>query len=512
MEPNTLRHPREVTEETISSNPTPPLNYTERKELPERIRINSERLIVVLDYDLWDTTLRWSSSSHTAFVILRPFKLLVYQDSAIRNRLKDFERARTRLKQLTEEDYLREYEKDPEQDRPYIGRQNESAMTLSSLTGIINDLRCLIRFMDDYVAPAQIRFRDDPSQVRFSDLWYVFAPGSLIIVKDRNIPQKVWKVIQRTGGRRYLSRPDHINKSEFSTRFSPFVLDCYHLDYDGVRYVRTYGRFTISDFEGVQSVNSLPVYPFRVSVKEGTIDRNDMIARGQQFVQCTKVSHRYYSGRTHSRSPNGTKLSDGVLEVPDNASVFSERVDSEVIVDFERCLQEIPTWRPGSDVVDLSATDDNETGYGASHVDSDGVWDARSSEEFLEAETRKLREWEKLGSGPLDDEDLLLLPDRVFAFVLRTRKWGTYHRGVTKDTSMLTFFSAVCLQIGKSAEGQDRLRTVKSRPEPWNNLELPDGHKDIVQSLISSHFSKNKSSIHFDLVRDKGRFRNVYTY
>ena len=53
--------------------------------------------------------------------------------------------------------------------------------------------------------------------------------------------------------------------------------------------------------------------------------------------------------------------------------------------------------------------------------------------------------------------------------------------------------------------GMEYLKPVKEKLDGWNDLELPDGHKEIVQSLINSHFTKDKSgSVDFDLVRDKG--------
>ena len=65
---------------------------------------------------------------------------------------------------------------------------------------------------------------------------------------------------------------------------------------------------------------------------------------------------------------------------------------------------------------------------------------------------------------------------------------------------------AACLQIGKDLNGKEQLTKLEPQPEPWNNLELPQGHKEIVQSLIDSHFSKDKSRhMHFDLIRNKGK-------
>jgi hypothetical protein len=219
-------------------------------------------------------------------------------------------------------------------------------------------------------------------------------------------------------------------------------------------------------------------------------------------MECTKVCHRYYSGRTHFRTPKGTKLSNLSADTCGNISMFSERVDSEVIVDFERALQEVPSWRPENEDAAVSSMSDCEL-YEGTGMDRDSVWDARFTEELLEADTQKRHEWEKSGTGPSEDEDILLLPDRVFAFILRTRKWGKRnirHSPILQRAN----HSTACLQIGKNIDEEEQLRPVKARPEPWNNLELPEGHKDIVQSLIESHFAKDKSNVHFDLVRDKG--------
>lgn len=407
------------------STPNPLESSAEKKELPERIRINSKKLITVLDQDLADNNLIWNSSAPSPFVILRPFKILVCLEFQIRNRLKEFEQARLNQKSATEEEYLEELEKTPAFDDPSDERQDLSSMSLSELTGTINDLRCLTKFMDEIQIPAQRKLRDNPNQVRFSDLWCIFTPGSLVMVKDKNIPQKVWKVIQRTGGRRYLKQPDDLPGGDFLNKFSPFVLDCYHLDYDGLRYVQSYQKFRVTSFDGRQSISLLPVYPFSVFLQENPSYQEELLARGRQFMECTKPCHRRYSGRTQLRTPSGAKLSEGASHDAGNVSVFSERVESEVIVDFERALQEVPWWRPGTDdlavhKMDSAEIDSDDVDY----IDRDRVWDARFTADFVEAEAPKRDEWEKAGPDSLQDDDILLLPDRVFAFVLRTRKWG----------------------------------------------------------------------------------------
>ena len=60
-------------------------------------------------------------------------------------------------------------------------------------------------------------------------------------------------------------------------------------------------------------------------------------------------------------------------------------------------------------------------------------------------------------------------------------------------------------------DGQDMIRVRQCRAEPWNDLQLPDGHKSLVQSLIESHIMGNLSrKLQFDLVRAKGRSRTIY--
>ena len=63
----------------------------------------------------------------------------------------------------------------------------------------------------------------------------------------------------------------------------------------------------------------------------------------------------------------------------------------------------------------------------------------------------------------------------------------------------------MCLQLGHDSDGQNRLRAVRQQLDAWDDLEIPDGHKNIVQSLIESHFAKHKARrMNFDLVRNKG--------
>ncbi|KAF9640915.1 ATPase [Lasiodiplodia theobromae] len=458
--------------------------HTAPEKLPERIRITSLRLLRFLDYGLNNGEL--SCSRLGPLTILRPFKLLFCLDEKIRSRIVQFEQARRKIKDMDEEAYLEEFNKDPLPDEER-GEFSESIMGLSELTGFINDCRCLTQFMDTILIPEKLRLEKGPEKVRFADLWFLFPQGSLIYCKDHNIPQKIWKVVQRTGGRRYISKPPTIPEREFRTTFTPFVLDCYHLDYDGTRYVQTYRQFKLTDFEGTQPTKALSILPLSVAERDlKLVDRHALIERGRQFMDLTKkAEHRQYSGRSHYLTPDGSKLSELEDKAAKGTSHHSERIDSEVIVDFTRALQEVPWWRPTGSEPSFYEMEVEERGDG--DIDKDEKWDKVILDDFLESEARKFRRWETWGTGPQEEDDLLLLPDRVFAFVLRSRRWA-------------------CLQIGKEINGNERLTIPEALKEPWNNLELPSGHKELVQSLITSHFSTDKAKgLQFDLVRDKGK-------
>lgn len=458
------------------------------EELPDRIRICSQRLSIFLDYNIHDTTFNWSSHRRTPFIIPRPFKFLVEKGDDIRRELAGLEQIRQRLfPGHTEETHDAVWKANPPEDDLPPEVVNPADLEHAQLTALIKDLRCLTTFMDGYITPSLTIGEVD--HVYFSDLWFVFPARSLIYMRDKKVPQKIWKVIQRTGGSR-----DATTEAERTGRpggdrtqggLQPFVIDCFHLDYDGTRYVHTYCRVQIDYFEDCQPIASLPVVPIKAAEKAGLIDRESLVARGREFASCTRPRHKQYTGRNQTLRPNGAKLHEKDADVPENAARYAEWIESEVMVDFERALQEMPGWRPGVNELELFKASAARRNYEG--IDIDTVWDAKLSEQVVYEEWEKSQRWDKDRTSPSEEEDLLLLPERVFAFVFRTRKWA-------------------CLKLGRDNDGEEMLKEKACRPEPWNDLQLPDGHKRLVQSLIESHSLKQgPRNLHFDLVRAKGK-------
>ncbi|KAK1975647.1 hypothetical protein LZ30DRAFT_736874 [Colletotrichum cereale] len=93
------------------------------------------------------------------------------------------------------------------------------------------------------------------------------------------------------------------------------------------------------------------------------------------------------------------------------------------------------------------------------------------------------------GQDPPSGDDVLLLPNRVFAFILRTRKWA-------------------CLPLTSGILDNQpySLTRMNEDHEAWDSLQIDDGHRAIIKSLMATHFRKKKSERRqFDIIQDKGK-------
>lgn len=437
--------------------------------LPERIRINSPRLINLLKYHLNDEEL---PEAHLVqpLCILRPFKILLWHEARIRACLASVRSALSKL--LSKEtNGLFDVSKlsPPSEDSWQPQRLDFSAMSEAELTEYEKEIKCLVGFVDDKVLPAKKKLENDADIVSYSELWYLFPHGSYIYVhnSDPTTAQRIWRVYHRFGGRRHMERPEEIQPGAFRHQPSLFKMDCYCLDYNGTQYVPVYRWFTEAAFEGTKPVTALSVWPLRVAVKEGLVSRQALTDQGKAFMEYTQVSHQYYSGWSHGRDPSGVAL-------PQDSS---EKFDSEVIVDYKRGVENNPSWAPDDDPLQISETFMTEFGGREMDVDKDWIWDKRFSDSILDdvgkAETPR-------------GDDLLVLPDRVFAFVLRHRKWAP-------------------IRVGLTASGDRPLQPMTYQSDVWEGLVLEEDRKKLVQALVKTHFEKGTGDSGQDLIRGKGQ-------
>lgn len=344
----------------------------------------------------------------------------------------------------TQHDGVEEPRRQPE-DKP--GKDSEDTkFPLASTKTALAYLGCLIDFMDTTVSVRRNYVRGpECRKIHFRDLWYLFNPGDDVVRRDE---KQVYRVIEVTNPTHNASSKSYLFDLDDEDHSRYFQISCVFVDFDGKRIGPVSTKFVVKAFAGERSVESLEVYPLRLhrytahherkghsalaSSGPRTL-RQELIKRGKKFFQaaCMKLENTFYDGPT----------ADG------------DEVESQVVVDFETALSSgnnfDPTLVPQIESL-LSDADDSSSILSdyeavtcrAACCDSEFICDdsfveERHKGEYIESLIPK-NTYAKLpsvaiyprtlddttGDNALTDDDFLLMSYRVFAFVLRTRKWG----------------------------------------------------------------------------------------
>ncbi|KAK3690517.1 hypothetical protein B0T22DRAFT_463752 [Podospora appendiculata] len=516
--------------------------------IPERIRINSAPLMAVLK----KVISRGLGGESQPLVILRPYKPLLYHDSELREKLAALE-ARWAASHSDKQAHsldpaemsggfdgtdsgtssaiiaanavnestntaqpaspaAAEEEVDARESVEAVEDGDDASLEPDETREAMEELRCLIRFMDA-IAPLMASIRTIPSQasnaakpeivkVRFTDLWYLFHPGQDVLSRAKLGSQEVWRVIQVTGGRSYLSIPSDSSPTTGASvqKMRPLILDCYYIDFDGKAFGPVHRQFQITPFEESKDITTLEVFP--IDYKPGHLDFVARLnERGQEFVKATKMSHKFFKGRTSVWTPSGQR----VMAVDTDKPLHPEEIESAVIVDFDRALQFNPGWTPTFGLGELAGRSYEETremtvasyGFGSHCFSSDCCennkilpdfeWDSQRMEDFVSKETiLATTVFEQ--NYTVSPNDFKLFPNRVFGFVLRNRKWGCFPLNCLKD--------------------------IDKNRSSFDSLELSGHNKEIVVGLVDTHFKDKEAESNgedgwedrgFDLVRAKGK-------
>ena len=321
----------------------------------------------------------------------------------------------------------------------------------------LRDLRCLIEFIDLDLKPVVDSYRNTTrQQVPFCDLWHLFKPGDLLyspLGSENSISygeteqpqmsndrfQEVFRVICTNGGRHHLelSRANFTSVGHLST-VNAFLVSTYSVDFNATRFVSPGYIYTLTPFSGERDITSLSCYPLRYAPKVDEL-KSKWKARGEAFREYTTFKYMYYIGKTLTCSPYGRHAPE------DNYPKHVENIDSQVVVDFDETLAANPGWRIFSNTLTLRHEDvsgemsedyptcywkesdrkvlgeamDDEI-YHDAHIDINLSMEIIERDPLLSgyADTRPIR------NDDLDENHLMLLPNRVFAFVMKNRKWG----------------------------------------------------------------------------------------
>ena len=325
------------------------------------------------------------------------------------------------------------------------------------------ELRCLIGFIDSELKPVVEDFKAQRrKKVFFSDLWYLFRPGDLLYTPLDNKAeagvarslgktqafarkigarfQEVWRIDATTNGRPNL-RPWTAREEDqlVGQLVNPFELYAYYVDLDNVNsYEAVSCAFRIDAFPGQRDIRSLPFFPLKY-LPDANYLCSKWSARGQAFREFCPFRHKHYLGRSLTSHPNGDSPMDDYLPK------YAEHIDSEVVVDFSAALATNPGWQcrfDGDGLIGYASSEFEEhypTTYWTylwhgeiSHMLNDYILPDWHLDTMLSMDQRRhdilmdgrdIRK-SKVKHGDLTEDHLILFPNRVFAFVLRNRKFG----------------------------------------------------------------------------------------
>jgi ATPase family associated with various cellular activities (AAA) len=363
----------------------------------------------------------------------------------------------------------------PEREKTVEKKEQKAKLKDDGLKNSITALehfRLLIKFIDEdlkdmFELRRRVRSRE-LKKISFDDLWHLFDYGQEVLIRDREEPEKAkaYKVLKFTGGRRIrvTTKIDPPLVRPIAAALGPgmwdgaFAVQCWSLGFDSDLYWPQEKVVGIQRFDGERSITDLPVYPIVFDKRLAL--RQELITQGRIFKEfaSAKSSHRRYLG------PNLDKDARG------------EQIDSEVIVDFKEAINTNKHWVPESFDADTDQIDhdyrelleDNpDSSYGKEkhwyyRVGPDIYFDQDIFNAFIKDNKHALE-----AKDNVEETDFLLLPDRVYGYVLNERRWAVLNIAL--------------------------LQEIQATSDPWKDLVLDRETKDTIEALVTQHLQKPDS-------------------
>jgi hypothetical protein len=267
---------------------------------------------------------------------------------------------------------------------------------------------------------------------------------------------------------------------ESKLRNSPITVKCVHIDFDGDLIGPVSRKFHFYRFNGERSIQSLEIIPLRLAKTSNL--REKLIKRGSEFLEVCDTRRRgvpmHYSGLEVETQEeiNSQVVIDFEEAIATNDMGGDRRtkgltVEKLILENFAHMLNEDrrllltdmeAKWKPAlkhldDDEDDDSADESDASSYGsdiafdekcipeccaAENVHDDVYVEHKLSNEFIQSQFREqLISGERIpslaiaprplveateGENYITDDERLIISYRVFGFILRSRKWGTF--------------------------------------------------------------------------------------
>ena len=274
-------------------------------------------------------------------VWLHPFKYLVAYEAEVRQALHD---AEVNFNQLEAKpphqvdlslSHSGTSKEGPELVQGKEGNSSTEDVGLAADTGVMgathvkaerDQLRCLVEFMDtdmqDIFDVERKVTNQALQEVAFEELWLLYKPGDLVYSwesPDDISTYQAYRVLHVTGGRTILDTGNELRFDAIRDRSweddsdseerardlirgspanaTPFIIDCFSIDFDGIKMGPKSKRFVIPSFIGKRKVDSFDICPSFSPPHPGTVHQG-LIDRGRRFTQLAGGTHKRYSGTT----------------------------------------------------------------------------------------------------------------------------------------------------------------------------------------------------------------------
>lgn len=185
-------------------------------------------------------------------------------------------------------------------------------------TRLRDELRCLVTFMDTDLKDLFSVQKDIDNGTRkvisFDHLWQLYKPGQ-VVISGRG-ENRAYVIMHVTGGHALektsqvtMAKDDAMERYDTKRRMereaylakyprtSPFVIDCFYLDFDGTKFGALPKKFEFQEYDGEVAITSLQVYPIRFDGDPKRTEKS-LMKQGRKFVKLAGVEHKFYSGPT----------------------------------------------------------------------------------------------------------------------------------------------------------------------------------------------------------------------
>lgn len=525
----------------------------------QRVRIQSTTLLRIFSKV---TGYGWKNKPHT---FVRPFQYLVYFHEKLEAELRCMEQEKVdkdRLKSSlgTSQGYPHAYQGE---DLRISATQSEAAedtdlknsamhqngireappsedgsnaATLSSdaVTGL-DELRSYLTFARERLLPRSHLFRvQAPSirqKIRFSELWYLFKPGDFVYIPNKTLcaniekqfsmwerrevtnytswrGQNIWRIESLSSPDAenlpavQKSRGESIDERLFRLLYQQpgddtakkVLLSAYYLGFDGSVYGAVGRKFEIPQFDGEKDILELDIYPLRYHPQSEKLLK-EATAQGQRFTATVKKNHWSYEGWTFVTDPIGALYERDDIN---RLAKSPEHIQGQVMIDFREAFNAVPYYK--SEFVDSDQMRGRYS-FGSTSTSSCAIqtWsDAARTEnvrtvadEIVLQDNCDLQEHDdyisgdpylKQGTRPAEVradcvDDLALIPPWVYIYALQHRRFAPVD---------------VC-----------RLRPVEIQNRAFEQLQLPEAHKDMIHAAVHSHLRKQHLERHINIVTER---------